>query len=179
MDPCPWWSWWIRQTIFSDADPANNCNNCLGCHPCTYLSSDRGRYTSSGGDNSVSVGAMEINRRAGANRGNEAAQQRAAGRRSRRDRAETGACFYHLSLTDNTQCHNGRWQKAQVINFMFKWPSPPWPRPIYGNMIKVPSVMVWPFVAGEEKVLQFEYINHQHVGAEGRGSWIWWQFPGL
>ena len=37
--------------------------------------------------------------------------------------------------------------------------------------------MVWPFVAGEEKVLQFEYINHQHVGAEGRGSWIWWQFP--
>ena len=53
------------------------------------------------GDNSVSVGAMEINRRAGANRGNEAAQQRAAGRRSRRDRAETGACFYLLSLTDN------------------------------------------------------------------------------
>ena len=24
-------------------------------------------------------------------------------------------------------------------------------------------------MAGEEKVLQFEYINHQHVGAEGRG----------
>ena len=119
VDPCPWWSWWIRQTIFSDADPANNCNNSPGCHPCTYLSSDRGRYTSSGGDNSVSVGAMEINRRAGANRGNEAAQQRAAGRRSRRQGRAFTFNFYLSSLTHNTQCRNGRWQKAQVINFMF------------------------------------------------------------
>ena len=84
-----------------------------------YLSSDRGRYTSSGGDNSVSVGAMEINRRAGANRGNEAAQQRAAGRRSRRQGRAFTFNFYLSSLTHNTQCRNGRWQKVQVINFMF------------------------------------------------------------
>ena len=55
---------------------------------------------------------MEINRRAAANRGNEAARSRAKVKeRSSRDRGQGRAFTF--------KCRNGRRQKVQVINFMF------------------------------------------------------------